>query len=183
MGTPRTCLCVARSREGAHERAEIRAQPAIRDFRLRLTCSGGTRHTSSLHPSLHLPLTRLHWALLQCGGWQGFCRNLPGGFQCSEVFVWRETFSRFCWVHGLHSVRFGFRPLCDWFGQSVTADPNVTRPSTTPCVVQLFSGAQFYDFNVENSATLRPPTSRPLGQGGARSRHQPERRHSIRPHC
>ena len=33
---------------------------------------------------------------------------------------------------------------------TVTADPNVTRPSTKPCVVQLFSGAAFYEFNVEN---------------------------------
>ncbi|HTA50193.1 MAG TPA: hypothetical protein VK930_12120, partial [Verrucomicrobiae bacterium] len=41
---------MARSREGTQERAEIRAQPAIRDFRLRLTGPSGTRHTSSLHP-------------------------------------------------------------------------------------------------------------------------------------
>ncbi|MGB6801468.1 MAG: hypothetical protein WBE31_04330, partial [Candidatus Sulfotelmatobacter sp.] len=39
---------------------------------------------------------------------------------------------------------------------TVTADPNVTRPSTTPCVVQLFSGAQFYDFNVENFSYAPP---------------------------
>jgi Peptide N-acetyl-beta-D-glucosaminyl asparaginase amidase A len=32
---------------------------------------------------------------------------------------------------------------------TVTADPNVTRPNTKPCVVQLFSDASFYDFNVE----------------------------------
>ncbi len=43
---------------------------------------------------------------------------------------------------------------------TVTADPNVTRPSTTPCVVQLFSGAQFFDFNVENF-TYTPPSSCP----------------------
>ena len=29
---------------------------------------------------------------------------------------------------------------------TVSADPNVTRPSTTPCVVQLFSDAQFLRF-------------------------------------
>jgi hypothetical protein len=43
---------------------------------------------------------------------------------------------------------------------TVTADPNVTRPSTTPCVVQLFTGAQFYDFNVENF-TYTPPSACP----------------------
>jgi len=43
---------------------------------------------------------------------------------------------------------------------TVTADPLVTRPSTTPCVVQLFSGASFYDFNVENF-TYTPPSACP----------------------
>ena len=45
-------------------------------------------------------------------------------------------------------------------GNTVTADPNVTRPKTTPCVVQLFSGAAFYDFNVENF-TYTPPSACP----------------------
>jgi Peptide N-acetyl-beta-D-glucosaminyl asparaginase amidase A len=35
-------------------------------------------------------------------------------------------------------------------GNTVTADPNIPRPKTKPCVVQLFSDASFYDFNVEN---------------------------------
>lgn len=43
---------------------------------------------------------------------------------------------------------------------TVSADPNVTRPSTTPCVVQLFTGASFYDFNVENF-TYAPPSACP----------------------
>jgi len=43
---------------------------------------------------------------------------------------------------------------------TVTADPLVTRPSTTPCVVQLFTGASFYDFNVENF-TYTPPSACP----------------------
>jgi Peptide N-acetyl-beta-D-glucosaminyl asparaginase amidase A len=43
---------------------------------------------------------------------------------------------------------------------TVTADPNVTRPATTPCVVQLFTGAQFFDFNVENF-TYAPPSECP----------------------
>jgi hypothetical protein len=43
---------------------------------------------------------------------------------------------------------------------TVTADPNVKRPSTKPCVVPLFSGAQFFDFNVENFS-YAPPSSCP----------------------
>ncbi|MFZ0771590.1 MAG: peptide-N4-asparagine amidase [Candidatus Sulfotelmatobacter sp.] len=43
---------------------------------------------------------------------------------------------------------------------TVSAEPNVTRPSTTPCVVQLFTGAQFYDFNVENFS-YTPPSACP----------------------
>jgi Peptide N-acetyl-beta-D-glucosaminyl asparaginase amidase A len=43
---------------------------------------------------------------------------------------------------------------------TVTADPSVKRPSTTPCVVQLFSGAQFFEFNVENF-TYAPPSACP----------------------
>jgi hypothetical protein len=43
---------------------------------------------------------------------------------------------------------------------TVTADPNVARPSTKPCVVQLFSGAQFFDFNVENFS-YAPPSACP----------------------
>jgi Peptide N-acetyl-beta-D-glucosaminyl asparaginase amidase A len=43
---------------------------------------------------------------------------------------------------------------------TVTADPLVTRPSTTPCVVQLFSDAQFFDFNNEDF-TYTPPTDCP----------------------
>jgi len=43
---------------------------------------------------------------------------------------------------------------------TVSADPNVIRPTTTPCVVQLFSDAQFFDFNVENF-TFTPPSACP----------------------
>jgi hypothetical protein len=43
---------------------------------------------------------------------------------------------------------------------TVTADPNVARPSTKPCVVPLFSGAQFFDFNVENFS-YAPPSACP----------------------
>jgi hypothetical protein len=43
---------------------------------------------------------------------------------------------------------------------TVTAEPNLRRPSTTPCVVQLFTGAQFFDFNVENFS-YAPPSACP----------------------
>jgi hypothetical protein len=39
---------------------------------------------------------------------------------------------------------------------TVTADPLVKRPSTTPCVVTLFTDAAFYDFNVENFSYAPP---------------------------
>lgn len=45
-------------------------------------------------------------------------------------------------------------------GNTVSADPKVTRPTTTPCVVQLFSNAQFFDFNVENFS-YAPPAACP----------------------
>jgi hypothetical protein len=43
---------------------------------------------------------------------------------------------------------------------TVSADPNVVRPTTTPCVVQLFSDASFFDFNVENFS-YAPPSACP----------------------
>jgi hypothetical protein len=43
---------------------------------------------------------------------------------------------------------------------TVTADPNVPRPKTTPCVVELFSDASFTDFNVENF-NYTPPENCP----------------------
>jgi hypothetical protein len=45
-------------------------------------------------------------------------------------------------------------------GNTVTADPNITRPSTTPCVVQLFADVAFFEFNVENY-TFTPPSACP----------------------
>jgi hypothetical protein len=55
---------------------------------------------------------------------------------------------------------FASGPYVIGSANTVTADPVVTRPSTTPCVVQLFTGAQFYDFNVENF-TYTPPSACP----------------------
>jgi Peptide N-acetyl-beta-D-glucosaminyl asparaginase amidase A len=43
---------------------------------------------------------------------------------------------------------------------TVTADPLVTRPSTTPCVVTLFTDVAFYDFNVEDYS-FTPPADCP----------------------
>ena len=43
---------------------------------------------------------------------------------------------------------------------TVTADPLVPRPSTTPCVVQLFKNAEFDNFNPYNF-TYTPPTKCP----------------------
>src|SRR5215470_8157981 len=41
-----------------------------------------------------------------------------------------------------------------------TADPPVVRPGETPCVVQLFSGFQFVNFNIQ-SFQFTPPASCP----------------------
>jgi peptide N-acetyl-beta-D-glucosaminyl asparaginase amidase A len=60
----------------------------------------------------------------------------------------------------LASLASASGPYAIGSGNTVTADPNVTRPSTTPCVVQLFSGAQFFDFNVENFS-FAPPADCP----------------------
>jgi hypothetical protein len=43
---------------------------------------------------------------------------------------------------------------------TVTADPLVPRPSTTPCVVTLFTDIAFYDFNVEDYS-FTPPAGCP----------------------
>jgi len=55
---------------------------------------------------------------------------------------------------------FASGPYVIGSANTVTADPNVTRPTTTPCVVQLFSDASFYDFNVENFS-YAPPSGCP----------------------
>ena len=41
---------------------------------------------------------------------------------------------------------------------TVTADPPVSRPEVTPCVVPLFSGLQFVNFNIPTYHTRRQPT-------------------------
>ena len=47
----------------------------------------------------------------------------------------------------LVSAAFASGPYQLGSANTVTADPNIMRPTTTPCVVQLFSNAQFQDFN------------------------------------
>lgn len=42
---------------------------------------------------------------------------------------------------------------------TVTADPPVSRPSTTPCVVKLFSGYKFADFTPKTFSYAGPPAS------------------------
>jgi hypothetical protein len=51
---------------------------------------------------------------------------------------------------------FASGPYVIGSANTVTADPNVTRPSTKPCIVELFENASFYDFNVENFSYTPP---------------------------
>ncbi|MFZ0808724.1 MAG: hypothetical protein WAN03_21190, partial [Candidatus Sulfotelmatobacter sp.] len=44
-------------------------------------------------------------------------------------------------------VAFADGPYVIGSGNTVTADPNIPRPSTTPCIVQLMSNAEFDNFN------------------------------------
>ncbi len=55
---------------------------------------------------------------------------------------------------------FASGPYVIGSANTVSADPNVTVPTTTPCIVQLFSDAAFFDFNVENF-TYTPPSACP----------------------
>jgi Peptide N-acetyl-beta-D-glucosaminyl asparaginase amidase A len=64
-------------------------------------------------------------------------RTLPLVLKCSP-FVMAAL---------LVSTAFASGPYQLGSANTVTADPNITRPTTTPCVVQLFSNAEFQDFN------------------------------------
>jgi hypothetical protein len=55
---------------------------------------------------------------------------------------------------------FASGPYIIGSSNTVTADPNITRPSTTPCIVQLFSNAEFDNFN-PFSFTYTPPADCP----------------------
>ena len=55
---------------------------------------------------------------------------------------------------------FASGPYVVGSSNTVTADPNITRPTTTPCIVQLMSNAEFDNFN-PYSFTYAPPTDCP----------------------
>jgi hypothetical protein len=57
-----------------------------------------------------------------------------------------------------HAIASG--PYVIGSGNTVTADPNITRPSTKPCVVPLLDHAQFANFT-PNTFTYTPPTDCP----------------------
>jgi hypothetical protein len=77
-----------------------------------------------------------------------------------SVCVVRNLLSLLFFVAVFMPFAFAGGPYVVGSGNTVTADPLVPRPSTTPCVVQLFSGASFYDFNVENFS-FTPPAECP----------------------
>ncbi|HEY3974942.1 MAG TPA: peptide-N4-asparagine amidase [Candidatus Sulfotelmatobacter sp.] len=55
---------------------------------------------------------------------------------------------------------FASGPYVIGLSNTVTADPNITRPSTTPCIVQLMSDAEFDNFNPV-SFNYAPPADCP----------------------
>jgi Peptide N-acetyl-beta-D-glucosaminyl asparaginase amidase A len=59
-------------------------------------------------------------------------------------------------VLSFESNAFASGPYTIGSANTVTADPNVGRPSSTPCIVELFKNASFYDFNVENFSYTPP---------------------------
>jgi hypothetical protein len=77
-----------------------------------------------------------------------------------SISVVRNLLSLLFAVAVFISFAFAGGPYVVGSGNTVTGDPLVPRPSTTPCVVQLFSGASFYDFNVENFS-FTPPADCP----------------------
>jgi hypothetical protein len=74
------------------------------------------------------------------------------------------TFRKFIFLFLLSAIvvpfTFASGPYQLGSSNTVTADPLVARPSTTPCVVQLFSAAQFSDFKVEDF-NYAPPADCP----------------------
>jgi hypothetical protein len=118
-----------------------------------LTRSGGTRHTSSLH----LSPAPLHWlARPQGRGWHGFAAISQEDSMPRSFHLARNLFPLLLVATAFIPFASASGPYVIGSANTVTADPNVTRPSTTPCVVQLFSAAQFYDFNVENFSYAPP---------------------------
>ena len=74
-----------------------------------------------------------------------------------------KSWMTLCWLCialFVASPLFGSGPYTVGSANTVTADPLVPHPNTTPCVVQLFSNAAFYNFNIENF-TYAPPANCP----------------------
>ena len=74
-----------------------------------------------------------------------------------------KSWMSLCWLCialFVASPLFGSGPYTVGSANTVTADPLVPHPNTTPCVVQLFSNAAFYNFNIENF-TYAPPANCP----------------------
>ncbi len=82
-------------------------------------------------------------------------RGMPRSLSLSRNFILVFLLAAVCMP-----AAFASGPYVVGSGNTVTADPNVYRPSTTPCVVQLFEGASFYNFNVEDF-TYAPPADCP----------------------
>src|SRR6202051_4372326 len=112
--------------------------------RSQLTVPMETRHTSA-PAQFHLSNCR------KAKTGAAFAANFPRRTHMTRrISMLRNIFLILLAAAVLIPVASASGPYVIGSGNTVTADPNVTRPSTTPCVVQLFSGAQFFDFNVEN---------------------------------
>jgi Peptide N-acetyl-beta-D-glucosaminyl asparaginase amidase A len=70
------------------------------------------------------------------------------------------TFLALVLAAALAPAAFASGPYLVGSSNTVTADPNITRPTTTPCIVQLMSNAEFNNFN-PYSFTYAPPTDCP----------------------
>lgn len=72
----------------------------------------------------------------------------------------RNLFPGLLLIAALVPVASASGPYTVGSANTVTADPNIVRPTTTPCVVTLFTGAAFYDFNNEDF-DYTPPAACP----------------------
>lgn len=78
-------------------------------------------------------------------------RSVPPLALCSFVLLLVSTFAQQALASG---------PYVIGSSNTVTADPNVPRPSTTPCIVQLLNNAEFDNFNPV-SFSYTPPADCP----------------------
>ena len=101
------------------------------------------------------------WLVLPQGqDWRGFCTSPRRINMPRFVCVVRTLFPVLLVAALLVPFASASGPYVIGSANTVSADPNVTVPKTTPCVVELFSDAAFFDFNVENF-TYAPPSSCP----------------------